>query len=252
MNFDHTILGLLLTALAYLVGSVVFVRYSLSKGFKLRDASWILFAGLFAGIMGAKLSRLLLAAASGASPEALLAHPDGRSIVGGILLGWVGVEFAKDRLKIKRSTGDGFALALSAGEAIGRIGCYFNECCMGVVCATSTPFAVYQAGAWRHPAQFYSAFISLSIFLLLLLIRKKVRYEGDLFRVYLLCFGIGRFVLEFFRVRSELYFGLSVAQWVSLEIAASMLIAIFWIYRKSNSDQSNSSNANEALTNESM
>ncbi len=246
MSLDHTFLGLLLTAVAYVTGAIIFYRFSLSRGFRARDAAWILAAGLGAGIIGAKVSRMLLAASSGVSLETLLAHPDGRSIVGGILFGWLAVEFAKERLKVQRSTGDGFALALSCGEAIGRVGCYFNECCIGAVC--SLPWAVYQAGAWRHPAQFYAAFIALSIFLLLLFIRQKVRYEGDLFRIYLFCFGIGRFAIDFFRVRSELYFGLSVAQWVSLEISVSMLIAMIWTYTRPRADKSKA----EAAANETL
>ncbi|MBX9770048.1 MAG: prolipoprotein diacylglyceryl transferase, partial [Candidatus Obscuribacterales bacterium] len=52
--------------------------------------------------------------------------------------------------------------------------------------------------------------------------------------IYLLLFGISRFALEFVRERSEIHFGLSVAQWVSLEITIAMLIALAWIYFRNN------------------
>jgi phosphatidylglycerol:prolipoprotein diacylglycerol transferase len=226
---EHPVLGLIFTAAAYVVGSVVFFMFSLSRGFARRDAGWILFGGLAGGILGAKVARMLFAVTAGVNPSIILAHPDGRTILGGILFGWAAVEFVKKRLGVNRSTGDGFALALSLGEAIGRIGCFFNPCCYGAVC--SLPWAVFQVGEWRHPSQLYSAAISLTIFLTLCYLRKRVSYEGDLFRIYLLLFGISRFFIEFVRERTEIHFGLSVAQWVSLEIAVSMILAIAWHYR---------------------
>jgi len=226
---EQPILGIAFTLAAYVVGSVVFFKFSRKRGFSSRETRWILAAGLCGGILGAKFSRMLISLSAGATPESIFAHPDGRTIIGGILFGWMAVEFAKAKLKVNRSTGDAFALALSVGEAIGRIGCFFNGCCYG---STSTIFcAVYQAGAWRHPAQLYSAAVALGIFLLLCYLRTRVTFEGDLFRIYLLCFGIARFFLEFVRERTSIHFGLSIAQWVSLEIAGSMLIAMLWVHR---------------------
>lgn len=227
---DPIVIGTTLTALAYIVGAIAFWKFSLARGFQKRELKWILFAALTGGILGAKFSSLVLSLLHGASPAALLAHPDGRSIIGGILFGWLGVETAKKKLKITRSTGDGFAFALTLGEAVGRVGCFFSGCCFGE--KATVPWAVFQHDALRHPTQIYSAVLALLVFFLLLFLKNKVKYEGDLFRVYLLCYGVGRFVMEFFRVRSEVYFGLSMAQWVSLEIAAGMVFALVWVYTR--------------------
>lgn len=221
-------LGMAFTATAYIAGSAVFFLFSRKRGFSRRQTGWILAAALFGGTLGAKLSSLSIAIIGGADPETLLAHPNGRTIIGGILFGWLAVETVKERLKIERSTGDGFALALCAGEAIGRIGCFFNGCCYGSV--SNIFCAVYQSGAWRHPAQLYSAFSAFMILIVLCFLRKRVRYEGDLFRIYLLCFGLSRFALEFYRERIGIYLGLSIAQWVSLEIAASGVIATLLVH----------------------
>lgn len=222
-------LGLLFTTLAYIAGSVIFYRFSLTRDFSRREAGLLLVAALVGGIFGAKISRLLFACLGGTDPVTVLAHPDGRTIIGGVIVGWMTIELAKKRLGIKRSTGDGFALALSCGEAVGRIGCFFNGCCYGV--ATTVPWAIYQAGAWRHPTQIYSALFALSTFSLLCGVRHKVKFEGDLFRIYLLLFGVGRFFLEFLRERTEIFFGLSIAQWVSVEITVAMIVAIGWSHK---------------------
>ena len=109
-----------------------------------------------------------------------------------------------------------FALALPAGEAVGRIGCFFNGCCYGTVC--DLPWAVEQHGALRHTAQLYTALISLGIFLLLLKYRAKLPREGDLFKLYLLLFGSSRFLLEFLRQNDTFWFGLTPMQWFCLEL----------------------------------
>jgi phosphatidylglycerol:prolipoprotein diacylglycerol transferase len=113
-------------------------------------------------------------------------------------------------------------VALPAGEAIGRFGCYFSGCCFGTRC--EVPWAIYQHDAWRHPAQFYAAAIAAVIFVVLWNLRAKLPREGDLFRLYLLLFACGRFGLEFFRESPSLIGPLSLAQLICLEIAASALI----------------------------
>lgn len=192
----------------------------------------MLAASICGGVIGAKITRLMFAAASGATPQSMFAHPDGRTIIGGIIFGWIAVELVKKKLGIDRSTGDGFALGLAIGEAIGRIGCFFNGCCYGA--AANIPWAVFQAGEWRHPAQFYSAAMALSTFAFLLYMKDKVRFEGDLFRIYLVLYGISRFAIEFLRQRSDIHFGLSLAQWASLEIGGAMAITIIWHYHRAN------------------
>jgi phosphatidylglycerol:prolipoprotein diacylglycerol transferase len=176
--------------------------------------------GVIGGTLGAKLTQWVLVNGQFLrdNPEALL-NPTlgGRTILGGLLAGWMTVEIAKRRMGIRRSTGDLWAQALPAGEAIGRIGCFFNGCCQGAVC--SLPWAVYADGAWRHPVQLYSAAVAAVIFVIVMRARDHMLREGDLFRLYLLLFGASRFALEFVRERTTGIGGLSLAQWVSLELA---------------------------------
>src|SRR5262249_48330068 len=116
-----------------------------------------------------------------------------------------------------------------AGEAIGRIGCYFNGCCYGKAC--NLPWAVYQHDAYRHPAQLYASGVSAAVFICLVLLRKRMRGEGDLFRLYLVLMGITRFGLEFFRERNLMISGLSLVQWICLELVVLFSIALFVSYR---------------------
>lgn len=219
-------LGEFLTGLGYAIGAIVFWWAARQKRLATDGIGRIAIAGFLVGILGAKLTELLASGWPLKVPWIVALDPrvGGRALLGGILFGWIGVEIAKRRMGIRRSTGDLFALALPAGEAVGRIGCYFNGCCYGE--PTSVPWAIYQHEAYRHPTQLYSAASAVVILLLLAWARKRTAYEGQLFLLYLLLFGSSRFVIEHFRWQSGYVFGLSAMQWLCLELVVSSAIAL--------------------------
>jgi phosphatidylglycerol---prolipoprotein diacylglyceryl transferase len=218
-------LGMLFTALGYATGALVFLFAARAKKMS-TEGIWIVVAiGFTCGLVGAKLTELVAEGWPTRIPAGALIDPrtGGRALLGGLVFGYLGIELAKRLMGIRRPTGDLFALALPAGEAVGRIGCYFNGCCYGE--KSNLPWAVYQHGAWRHPAQLYSAVVALALFCLLVWLRPRLPREGDLFRVYLVGFGLTRFLLEFVRWRESLVFGLSPMQWFCLELAIGVAIA---------------------------
>jgi phosphatidylglycerol:prolipoprotein diacylglycerol transferase len=222
--------GDLLTLSGYVVGVAVYFvagrSHRSAHGIDSPTRLKLLVAALVGGMLGAKVVQwTLLGFPSTATGTGILDPASGgRTIIAGLLCGWIAVELTKWRLGIRQSSGDMFALAIPAGEAVGRLGCHLNQCCYGAVVAAGTPLAVYQHGEWRLPAQLIASGLALLILLALLLLRRwRALLPGDLFRSFLLLFGAGRFCLEFIRARETLYFGLSLAQWVSLEL---MLVGI--------------------------
>jgi len=212
-------LGEFITALGYLTGIAVYLYVAKRRKLLTEGMFFVACWAIAGGLVGAKLGEFL---AEGwpisISPLTIFdATVGGRALLGGLLGGWVAAEIAKRRMGIKRPTGDLFAYALSAGEAVGRIGCYFNGCCYGK--ATTFPIVIYQHGAWRHPTQLYSSATAAIIFLILLAMRKHVAKDGDLFRVYLLCFGITRFLIEFLREGKPALWGLTAMQWLCIDLA---------------------------------
>ena len=223
--------GEAVTGVSYLVGATAFVWAARRKRLATEGMAIVAATGFVAGIVGAKLTQTV---ASGL-PLSAAAQPGGRALLGGLVFGWIGVEVAKRRLGIRRSTGDLFALALPAGEAVGRIGCALNGCCYGILC--DAPWAVWSQGAWRFPSQLLSAAVAALTFVFLLWLSRgsspengrigsRLR-EGDLFRVYLLLFGATRFGLEFVRWRESLVFGLSPMQWFSIDLVVVASIGLF-------------------------
>ncbi len=143
---------------------------------------------------------------------------------------------------------DLLAAYLPLSHAIGRVGCFLFGCCYGSVC--DLPWAVrfpqdspayvdllrdhsLPIGATSslpvHPTQLYSALANLIIFLLLLGIRKKQLFRGQIAMCYMIMYGIGRFFIEF--VRGDYrgtWLGFSTSQWFSL----AMIIIGIGLYLK--------------------
>lgn len=141
----------------------------------------------------------------------------GRTIVGGVLGGWIAVEIAKKKLGITQSTGPLWALALPAGETVGRIGCWFHGCCHGRVC--DLPWAIEQHGALRHPTQIYLSLAALASFCVLWLLKDK---EGLFFWAVLL-WSVSRIIIEPLRESS------SQTPWLVPAICS--LAAAYCVYR---------------------
>jgi phosphatidylglycerol:prolipoprotein diacylglycerol transferase len=87
-----------------------------------------------------------------------------------------------------------------------------------------------------HPTQLYEAFFILAVMLLLLFLRNSRKFYGQLFLLYLLFYGVGRFVLEFFRGdigRGFIVDGfLSHSQFIALTIVAVVsVVYVLWSKR---------------------
>lgn len=171
---------------AYAAAALVFWQMARRRGMATDDIARVMAAGLIGGLAGANLLQFL---ATGLP---------GKTIEGGIAGGWLAVIWMKRALGITRPTGDLFALAIPAGEAIGRIACFVGGCCYGK--AATLAWSVHDHGAWRHPAQLYlSLGAAISLAILIAVERRRMLPENGLFYLGGLLFCIDRFIAEFFR-----------------------------------------------------
>ncbi len=224
-------LGSSLTIGGYLLGALVFWLRAREKRVATQGFALLALWALCGGVLGAKLAQWMLELGLDfwqRPLEFFSLQSGGRTILGGVAGGWLGVDLGKRHLAIRRSTGDLFALAIPAGEAVGRVGCYFNGCCYGKSC--SLPFAIYQHGVWRHPTQIYAALASALIFIVLWRARDKWPHEGDGWKAFLVLWGAARFVVEAFRAHDgeASAGGISSAQWMCLGL---MLAGIVLLWR---------------------
>lgn len=164
------------------------------------DGIWALAcAALVGGLIGAGLAQLIVADAPG------------KSILGGVAGGYLTVIAAKRAFGIKRPTGDLFAFALSAGEAVGRIACFVAGCCYGKADGGGG-WSVWQHDAWRYPTQLYLSLCAAATYLILRKFAKLDPPENATFFLQgtLLC--MYRFVVEFFRENQAAPGSLDAAQ----------------------------------------
>ncbi|UTD13812.1 prolipoprotein diacylglyceryl transferase [Treponema denticola] len=148
-------------------------------------------------------------------------------VIGGILI----IPFIKKihKIKVEKYLKKSIFM-LPLIHAFGRVGCFLAGCCYGIpycgcfnVVFPKNSFA--PQGINLFPIQLCEAFflILLSFFLLYLTLKNKSRY---MVLIYLFCYSIIRFILEFLRYDSArgkvLFF--STSQWISLIILIYTII----------------------------
>ncbi len=90
--------------------------------------------------------------------------------------------------------------AIPAGYFFGRVGNFFNHELVGR--ATVSPFGMYFNGehVLRHPSQLYEAVAEgIVLFVILWPLRNRVQSRGVLTALYVMLYGVVRFVCEFLR-----------------------------------------------------
>lgn len=195
-------------------------RKQRQSGVPFEQNMWLIVACVFGALIGSKLLAWVESAPDyWQHRDELAAWVGGKTIVGGLLGGWAGIEIAKRLMHITRSTGDLFVYPLIFGQCVGRIGCFLT----GLADHThgnftSLPWAVNFGDGPRHPTQLYE------ILFLLLLGIGIYAYEhlagpqrgGVRFRLYMLGYLCFRFAIEFIKPRFAPYDGLSAIQLASL------------------------------------
>jgi prolipoprotein diacylglyceryl transferase len=235
----------LMIALGVVAAVWLFGRRLEERGVGTRDdASAIAIWAVLAGVIGARLYHVatdwdLFADDLGRIPQI---WRGGLGIPGGLLLGVpVGMYFAKKRGIPLAVAATCAAPAIPLAQAIGRWGNYFNQELYGG--PTDLPWGLeidaqhietgYAIGTTFHPTFLYESLWSLGLCLLLLWIDKRFRpAPGQLFVMYIIGYGIGRYWVEGLRVdRADELLGLRWNQWVSIMAIVGGTVVLVWMRR---------------------
>jgi phosphatidylglycerol:prolipoprotein diacylglycerol transferase len=211
------------------LGVFLLARRVLPKPHALQRLPWQQRAGLalaaFVGAaLGAKLPFALDAPGGPFSGNAWMA--DGKTVTTGLMGAYLAVELAKLYLGIRVKTGDTFALPLALAMAVGRWGCFFNPCCYGT--ETTLPWAVpfhLPDGSvllCRHPTQIYESLFHLTMALVLLELMRRGLLRGHRLQLYLIAYGVYRFLTEFIRPEQRGWLGLTFYQGAALVLVAGL------------------------------
>ena len=212
----------LFEVIAYAVGFRVFLwtrkRLAPTAFTDTDQVIWIGASAIVGAAIGAKLSFWfddpLTAFAQFPNWRHLL---EGKSIIGALLGGLIGVETTKRLTHVQQSTGDAFVLPLTIGMCIGRVGCFLAGIGDHTYGTPSTlPWAVdFGDGVPRHPTQLYEIAFLVAQYLVIHARRAALRTSGDRFRAFMIGYLAFRLAVEFIKPVFYVYpGGLSGLQWL--------------------------------------
>ncbi len=120
--------------------------------------------------------------------------------------------------------------SVALGQSIGRWGNFINQEAHGG--PTDLPWGIVVNGQKVHPTFLYESIITLCIFIFLTWFRKnKKTTDGQVLALYLILYSAGRFFIEGLRTDSLMFFGMRIAQLVSLGSAIAG-IAIWMLLKR--------------------
>ena len=119
---------------------------------------------------------------------------------------------------------------ITVAHAFGRLGCFFAGCCYGKPTDSFLGVQFPKLPVPVHPTQLYEAAFLFIIFGVMLFLLLKFDFKHNM-SVYLISYGIFRFLLEFLRGdhRGELVTGISPSQFWSIGMVIIGVGLIFFV-----------------------
>lgn len=229
----------LMIALGIIVGVLVADRRARTRGLSSDQVYSIVIIIVVFGVIGSKLLYCLFHLPDVRADPHMLISADGFVIYGGIILGMLAL-LVYCRVTSARF-GDYFDLiapSLALGQIFGRVGCLLAGCCYGHETASAFHLifpedSLAPSGVPLWPTQPVSAVGNAVIAIVLFRFARKPRPRGAVGLLYFLLYGIGRFVIEFFRADTQNSVGdLRMAQVISACLAVVSALLLWLIYHR--------------------
>jgi phosphatidylglycerol:prolipoprotein diacylglycerol transferase len=217
-------------------------RENMLTGWRAVDVDDMLYFGVFGVILGGRLGYVLFY-----KPMYYLAHPleifavwqGGMSFHGGFIGVLVAMWFfARGRRKRWLDVMDFVAPLCPLGLAAGRIGNFINAELWGRPTNGSWGMIFPNVDNLpRHPSELYEfALEGIVLFILLWTFSKRPRPMGAVSGLFLVGYGVARFICEYAREPDDflgyLALGLTMGQWLSLPMIVAGVVMMAWAYRR--------------------
>ena len=111
--------------------------------------------------------------------------------------------------------------------AILKVKCQIDGCCRGRIFITQT-------GTFRFPSQIVECITAILIMIVLLILIKRQNQQGKIFSLYLIIYGITRFILNLFRETTPWIGPLAAGNFWSLVSIGIGFTSIFMISQRRN------------------
>lgn len=232
-------------AIAFLIGILITMHYARKVGIKPEIIIDLTIYVIIAAIVG---SRLLYVIGQWDKykdnlTRIFMVHEGGLAFLGGFGLSILVIAlFARVRKVSLLKLLDAMSPGVAIGYAIARIGCFLNGCCFGI--PANIPWAIkfprgalayfYYPGIDIHPTQLYALFSMLAVFLIILYLWEKRKYDGYVSFWFLILYSTYRFVVEFFRYCPDdlVWLGLKPGQFISLVMLAAGVAGLGLMHKR--------------------
>jgi len=243
----------LLVAIGALVGLVVTIRGSDAAGMSRQQVMDLVFLIIVCAIVGSRLAFVLMNYTFFIERPLLIFKlwEGGLVFSGGFVLvilvvGWY---IRRHQLPLW-SIGDLLAPAVAISQGIGRLGCLMAGCCYGK--PSDVPWSIVFKHPQSlaplhvplHPTQIYAALSGFVIFAVLILIRQKKKFEGQVLLWFVILHSTSRLILERFRGDDRGIIPgteLSVTQLVTLVLLVAAVVFLVILSSKQEKGTSSSS-----------
>ncbi len=235
-------------SLAILLGTIVAIRLARQIDFdsdRIIDFVIILVVG---GVVGARLFYVFVY-----EPERYLKEPlqifaiwNGGlvyygALIGGFLSGtWYVVKKGLPFWKLA----DVVSPSLALGYGIVRIGCFMNGCCYGrptdSILGVVFPYiegSPHFDDIARYPTQLFSSLFGFLLFIFLLLLWKRKKFDGQVFLIFIILYAIGRSVVEYYRENLTVLGDITVSQLVSFLVIVPAIYFYRYLSRRIKNDE---------------
>ena len=144
----------------------------------------------------------------------------GLAIHGGIIAGILVAYFYCKRRKLKfLEFFDIICVSIPLGQSIGRWGNFTNSEAYGT--PTNLPWAIEINGNMVHPTFLYESLWNFILFIFLMRLFRRKKFNGQIISLYLMIYSVGRFFIEYLRTDALMIMGLRTAQITSIILILS-------------------------------
>ena len=240
----------LMIALGILVCVFMGMYRARKYGYKDEAVLDIAIFGILSGFVGAKLLYVLVEFDSFLENPMDVLGSEGFVVYGGIIVGaLVGILYCRIKKLPCWEYFDLLAPSIAVAQGFGRIGCFLAGCCYGrptdAFWGVTFPEGSFApAGVPLIPTQLISSAGDFIITGILLVYSKHNKKAGNVGILYMLLYGIGRFLVECLRSDDRGIVGLlSTSQFISIGI---ILLAIILFFRHQIFKNTKKENSEEA------
>ena len=185
----------------------------------------VLIGGMVFGLVGARLFYVIFKYHSLNPVQIFNIRDGGLAIYGGII---AIIGFLLVYCKIKKinflNLVDYLIPYLAIGQCIGRWGNFFNVEAYGGITNSIFRMGIETSSGYIevHPVFLYESIATLLIFVVLSILKRKRKFEGQIFYLYFIMYGFVRFLLEGLR-QDSLMLG-------KIRVSSALSFVLFWVF----------------------